>query len=425
MEEDLALSSLLFMKICNLFGRWKRAQRRSPPKRLNRNLEQIKKNKSSLSLPPEEFWRCPNNFHWVFVPMKEQDDEEFFENTCMNVTMFNKLVSLLEPEIAESALLPEKITAEQCLVLTLEYLVKGFTFYYIKSKYKLRSYETAHDIILETCELLWKVLRETYLAEPTESTYSTIAEKFSEKWHLPCCAGAITCMKIVTRRKKNRSNYTAVLATCDHNYVFTSLCIGNKCEFENTSFGQAVINCTLPFPDTEDLTGNKPKFPYYFAGNLCMPLLKTIMRTYRRFEESDRRKIFNYRISRGYQVIDNAFGILIARMHIFQKAINTKPDDCKSIVRAAVVLHNFIMVNDENQKYCPPKFADWEDDNHSIKAGGWRYTAGKKIFSLRPAKWAVRNHKQVAVDRRDFLAAYFESKGAVEFQNEFVDSISV
>ena len=64
------------------------------------------------------------------------------------------------------------------------------------------------------------------------------------------------------------------------------------------------------------------------------------------------RKIFNYRLSRARRVIENTFGILVARWRVFQKPIDAKPERVETIILAAIALHNYLRQTD-NACYSP------------------------------------------------------------------------
>lgn len=58
------------------------------------------------------------------------------------------------------------------------------------------------------------------------------------------------------------------------------------------------------------------------------------------------KRIFNYRLSRGRRYIECAFRILSNKWRIFHRAINLNPDFATDIVKACVILHNFVLERD-------------------------------------------------------------------------------
>ena len=52
--------------------------------------------------------------------------------------------------------------------------------------------------------------------------------------------------------------------------------------------------------------------------------------------------VFNYRLSKARRIVENAFGILVQCWRIFSRKLNLLPDNADSIIKACVVLHNFL-----------------------------------------------------------------------------------
>ena len=79
--------------------------------------------------------------------------------------------------------------------------------------------------------------------------------------------------------------------------------------------------------------------------------------------------VFNYRLSRARRVIENSFGILVARWRLFRKQIRADKDNVTSYTLAAVTLHNYLQQT-ENVSYCPKGFLDSEE-NGNFRPGEW------------------------------------------------------
>lgn len=50
---------------------------------------------------------------------------------------------------------------------------------------------TAHYIIQETCEAIWKRLSLVFLPPPNVEDFNKISEGFFQKWNIPNCIGAL------------------------------------------------------------------------------------------------------------------------------------------------------------------------------------------------------------------------------------------
>ena len=96
------------------------------------------------------------------------------------------------------------------------------------------------------------------------------------------------------------------------------------------------------------------------------------MRPYAGSSSLDEKKsVYNYRHSRARRVIENAFGILLARWRIYNTPIQAKPENVEKIVLATIALHNYLRQTD-NTSYCPNGFIDCERSTSEIIPGHWR-----------------------------------------------------
>ena len=75
------------------------------------------------------------------------------------------------------------------------------------------------------------------------------------------------------------------------------------------------------------------------------------------------------------------------------------------------------------RRYCPPGFADSEDEEANFIPGGWRNDAANDTGYYPVEAGRNRNPcKKAAKEIRDMLKDYFNSsEGAVPWQNEFVN----
>lgn len=187
--------------------------------------------------------------------------------------------------------------------------------------------------------------------------------------------------------------------------------------FQNTSVGHALLAGELPLPDDKDLPNTNIKFPYYCVGDAAFPLKRNIMRPFPGRLLSQTKRIFNYRLSRARRIIENSFGILVARWRILKTSMHCLPHNAEKITLACIALHNFLMINSPANLYCPPNYTDYEDSNGNVHLGEWR----NEVDPLRQARFGSNNAARSAFDLRNTLANYFMAEGAVAFQYEKIN----
>ncbi|KAJ8956139.1 hypothetical protein NQ314_006773 [Rhamnusium bicolor] len=126
---------------------------------------------------------------------------------------------------------------------------------------------------------------------------------------------------------------------------------------------------------------------------------------------------------RARRTIENTFGILAQRWRILRKTIIGNVDTCESIVKATIVLHNFLQkkeedIPEEQRRYSPMGYADSFDENGRLILGMWR----EEEYMLRSAtRLGSNNATRRAQGARDKLASYLVSDvGSVPWQYDII-----
>lgn len=284
---------------------------------------------------------------------------------------------------------------------------------------------TVQAIIQRVCHAIWDILQPLYMPEPDTEAWYAIAKGFEEKWQFPHCCGAIDGKHIVIQAPANSGtlyhNYKGtfsivLLAVVDHNYCFTMVDIGSYGHhsdsgiFVNCAFGKRLYHGSMNIPPPKELTAMPElgPMPFCIVGDEAFPLTTFMMRPYPGRGLTDEQRVFNYRLSRARRISENAFGILSARWRIFRRVCNLKPTHVDSVVRACVVIHNYLTRN--NQDIATERPADVED------------LTGDTFSILQPMS-LVRHSKssKEAVEYRKLFTKYFNSKGTVSWQRELVE----
>ena len=102
--------------------------------------------------------------------------------------------------------------------------------------------------------------------------------------------------------------------------------------FSKSSFGTALQRNALNLPSRG-----------VFLGDDAFPLQTNLLKPYSRCGPlSETQRVFNYRLSRARRVVENAFGLLVARFRIFEKPIPLSLRTTEQVVKTCCALHNWL-----------------------------------------------------------------------------------
>ena len=360
----------------------------------------------------------------------------------MSPETFEQLLTMVGPIISKKdTYMREAIGAAERLSLTIHYLAEGASQQSMSFQYRIGR-STVSGIIHETCQAIWEALHEVYLKPPSnKNDWKEISKEFEELWNFPHCLGAIDGKHVsIQCPLKSGSLYynykgyfsIVLLAVCDAHYTFTFTDIGgygstnDSSIFNNTDIFRAAESGALDFPDAEPLDGfANDQIPYFFVGDEAFALKTWMQRPYPGKNLLEANRIFNYRLSRARRVIENSFGILVARWRIYHRPIQTSVETAENIVKATVCLHNYLRQTN-TASYCPSGFLDNEDSTGQIQPGEWRQIVAqcgsngalKPLASARGAR-----HPKDAMKTREILKEYVNSDcGSVSWQWDYVRS---
>lgn len=162
------------------------------------------------------------------------------------------------------------------------------------------------------------------------------------------------------------------------------------------------------------LPSNISKWPLCLVGDAAFPLRTYLMRPYPGRKLDDRKRVFNYRLSRARRCIENAFGILVSRWRVFLGTVQGKPELLNNMIQAAVCLHNFLM---DDTAYCPDEYSNTLC-GETVQDGGWRHTVTEIGTMTVPSN---NRPTSAAMAMRDEVADYFMSpEGSLPWQLKVV-----
>lgn len=212
------------------------------------------------------------------------------------------------------------------------------------------------------------------------------------------------------------------MAACDADLRFTFFDVGSPGSdgdmnvFSRTDFGKNILMDTdsSNFP-TDSMLNDRPT-PFFFIGDDAFPLTQRLMKPFgKRSLDSNKNKIFNYRLSRARRTIENAFGLLVMRWGCLRSEFLCGPDRVKKIVSACCALHNFLL-NRNAPAYTGVYNVDRVDANGGIIEGEC-HEIGQNMDGLFRAERRGRLN-QSSLTIRDRLADYFLYTDPLTFQND-------
>ncbi|XP_064643564.1 uncharacterized protein LOC135497663 [Lineus longissimus] len=287
---------------------------------------------------------------------------------------------------------------------------------------------TISGILYETCEALWTVLKDDFVAVPTQDDCIRIAAENWQNWNFPMCLGSIdgkhVAIKAPPRSGSDYFNYKKyhsiiLMAVADGKYRFRMVDIGaygresDGGVFSRSQFGIKMDNDTLGIPESGCLPGTDIKVPYMFLGDEAFPLKKNLMRPYAGTGLDYEHRVFNYRLSRNRRCVENAFGIPAARWRIFRGPIEVKPENVDVMVKATIALHNFLLANDGHfnprVRYVPPQFVDFIGEDGELKPGQWREITKTDTDLQEVGRLGANVATRQATKIRDILSEYFQT----------------
>lgn len=278
-------------------------------------------------------------------------------------------------------------------------------------------FSTVREIVIEVCDAIWKKLGPLVMPVPTSDTWKKSAEKFKQIWNFPNCIAAVDGKHINIECPINAGstffNYKGthsivLLALVDADYKFIAIDVGSYGRnsdggiFEKSEIGKKLETGTFGVPENSPLEENGLPQPYVIIGDEAFPLKTYLLRPYSRFflRGHEPNKIYNYRLSRARRVVENAFGILVARWRVFRRHLEVQPYLVDKIVLAACCLHNMLC-----SESLEPDFA-------TLRAPEGAF---QNLDGIR------RNYNNDAFRTREAFKEYFNSPtGAVPWQVDMV-----
>lgn len=174
------------------------------------------------------------------------------------------------------------------------------------------------------CQAIYKALQPEFLVVPhTESEWINIAKNFETLWQYPMCVGALDGKHIkISPPPASSSHYynykgdfsVVLLALVDAHLQFIYVDVGTNGRISDggvwhkSTFKQSLDANLLHIPAAGVLPNTKERVPCVIVADDAFPLTNSIMKPYPGKSLNEKKRIFNYRLSRARRVSENAFG---------------------------------------------------------------------------------------------------------------------
>lgn len=249
------------------------------------------------------------------------------------------------------------------------------------------------------------------------------AASFKDKWNFSHCVCAMDVKDVAIQKPGDSGslyyNYkkffsVVLFAVVSANYDFQYVKVGNNgsvsdsTALQNTTFYQKLVSHDLNLPCPSLLPGTNTSIPYIFVGDSAFALSKHIMKPYPLKNITHEQRIFNYRLSRARRVVENCFGILVARFGVFQSAISVNIKHVDVIILACCYLHNYL--SKKKAEY----ISEYQGDPGEC-------SERDTVERLRQTDMVLQSAE--GTDIRQKFTNYFTNEGRVSFQEDMLRPI--
>ena len=363
--------------------------------------------------------------------LRLEDPHRFTNFVRMEPRMFDEILNRVRVELSkQDTNFRKAIDPGLKLACTLRYLATGESYTSLQYQFRVSQPSISHFLPLVIVAIKEAYRDEVMECPTTVEGWRAVAREFDSRWNVPHACGALDGKHISIRQPPESGseyhNYKGffslvMLALVDAQYKFLWVDIGGQgsqsdCQIFNSSeLKEALEDGSLNLPPADAMPNDDQPTPYFILGDDAFALKSYLMKPYPYRGMTREQRIYNYRISRGRRVVENAFGILAQRFNVLLSTMLVSVEHAKLVVEGCVILHNLMRMRYPNMQN--PLF-DREDQDHNIIPGQWRVNANRHEIQQ------VHGHNidsTVGKRQRETLRLYFNSPaGSVPWQHRMV-----
>ena len=209
------------------------------------------------------------------------------------------------------------------------------------------------------------------------------------------------------------------LVDAEYKFLFTDVGANGNCSdstiFKECDLFDALQTGNLKLPEPKPLPKYNEPLPYYTVGDDAFGLRTWLMKPYPHRCMTIKQRIYNYRLSRAWRVVENTFGILVHHCRCMLTTMQQHPHRVQSIVMACCIMHNLLTIRYPQQH---AQVVDVEDpDTHNVIPGAWQDE--EKLVGLQTI--GRNTSAKVAKIQRNYLKDYYNSPiGKVSWQEKMI-----
>lgn len=378
-----------------------------------------------------EFRKQHSQYYTLVQTWRTSDVAMYKQYMRMEPALFDEILGRIQHRISRIATgMRDPIEPGLKLAVTLRMLATGHSNR--DSSYNFLVSDSAISLFVpEVCQAILDQYTDEVMPLPrTPEDWKEIEQEFKERWNVPHAVGALDGRHCPIEKPQgggslyyNYKNFHSVvlmgLVDADYKFIWADVggcgSMGDAQIYNHSDLKRAIESGETQLPPDDPLPNDDKDFPYFILADEAFALSTFLVKPYSRKLMERSLRIFNYRISRGRRVVENAFGIMSLKLQILQRPMNKNIHTCRTIIKTCVVLHNLLRLRYPNGHI---GLVDAEDNEGNLQPGQWRNLVQMPdmdhvIGAGQASTQAKRN--------REYLRAYFSSPaGAVEWQDRMV-----